>query len=44
MKPEMGTKPRVYYKDIPRKFVAGTVHDIGTYLLKIEAKGFIARP
>ena len=27
MKPELGTKPRVYYKDIPRKFVAGTVYD-----------------
>ena len=27
MKPELGTKPRVYYLNIPKKFVAGTVYD-----------------
>jgi hypothetical protein len=27
MKPEAGTKPRVYYLNIPKKFVAGTVYD-----------------
>ena len=25
--PEYGTKPRVYYKNLPKKFVAGTVYD-----------------
>ena len=25
--PEYGTKPRVYYKGIPKKFIAGTVYD-----------------
>lgn len=27
MRPESGCQPRVYYKNIPRKFVAGTVYD-----------------
>ena len=27
MKPEAGTKPRVYYLNLPKKFVAGTVYD-----------------
>jgi tetrathionate reductase subunit B len=27
LKPELGTKPRVYYLNIPRKFIAGTVYD-----------------
>jgi tetrathionate reductase subunit B len=27
MNPEYGTKPRVLYKNIPKKFVAGTVYD-----------------
>ena len=27
IKPELGAKPRVYYLNIPRKFVAGTVYD-----------------
>lgn len=27
LKPESGTRPRVYYLNIPRKFVAGTVYD-----------------
>ena len=27
MKPELGTKPRVYYLNIPKKFIAGTVYD-----------------
>jgi ferredoxin len=27
MKPEAGTKPRVYYLNVPKKFVAGTVYD-----------------
>ncbi len=26
-KPELGTKPRVYYMNIPRKWIAGTVYD-----------------
>jgi len=26
MNPEFGTKPRVYYKSLPKKFVAGTVY------------------
>jgi Fe-S-cluster-containing dehydrogenase component len=26
-KPELGTKPRVYYLHLPKKFVAGTVYD-----------------
>jgi Fe-S-cluster-containing dehydrogenase component len=80
LKPELGTKPRVHYLKIPRKFVAGTVYDpikkeviigatctlsknskkltgttdgfgdfwfegleVGTYSLKIEAKGFPAK-
>jgi Fe-S-cluster-containing dehydrogenase component len=25
--PEYGTRPRVYYKDLPKKFIAGTVYD-----------------
>ena len=29
MKPELGTKPRVYYLNIPKKFIAGTVYDPG---------------
>ena len=77
IKPELGAKPRVYYLNIPRKFVAGTIYnpvekeviigatctlssngknftattdgfgdfwfkdiEVGTYSLKIEAKGF----
>ena len=28
--PEYGTKPRVYYLNVPKKFVAGTVYDILT--------------
>jgi len=80
MKPELGAKPRVYYLNIPRKFVAGTIYnpvrkeviigatctlssngkrltattdgfgdfwfndlEVGTYSLKIEAKGFAAK-
>jgi len=27
MRPELGTKPRVYYHNIPKKFIAGTVYD-----------------
>jgi tetrathionate reductase subunit B len=27
MKPELGTKPRVYYLNIPKRFIAGTVYD-----------------
>jgi Fe-S-cluster-containing dehydrogenase component len=27
LKPEAGTKPRVYYLNIPRQFIAGTVYD-----------------
>ena len=27
LKPELGAKPRVYYLNIPRKFIAGTVYD-----------------
>jgi len=27
LKPELGTKPRVYYKGLPKKFIAGTVFD-----------------
>jgi tetrathionate reductase subunit B len=27
MKPERGTKPRVYYLNVPKKFIAGTVFD-----------------
>jgi ferredoxin len=27
LKPELGAKPRVYYLNIPKKFVAGTVYD-----------------
>jgi tetrathionate reductase subunit B len=27
LKPELGCKPRVYYLNIPRKFIAGTVYD-----------------
>ena len=27
MKPELGTKPRVYYLNVPKKFIAGTVYD-----------------
>ena len=26
-KPELGTKPRVYYKGLPKKFIAGTLFD-----------------
>jgi Fe-S-cluster-containing dehydrogenase component len=77
VKPELGDKPRVYYLNIPKKFIAGTVYDpveneviigavctlsangkkltantdgfgdfwfkdleVGTYSLKIDAKGF----
>ena len=27
MKPELGTKPRVYYLNVPKRFIAGTVYD-----------------
>jgi Fe-S-cluster-containing dehydrogenase component len=27
LRPELGAKPRVYYLNIPRKFIAGTVYD-----------------
>jgi tetrathionate reductase subunit B len=27
LNPEYGTKPRVYYKGIPKKFIAGTIYD-----------------
>jgi len=27
LKPELGTKPRVYYKGLPKKFIAGTIYD-----------------
>ena len=27
LKPELGAKPRVYYLNIPRKFIAGTIYD-----------------
>ena len=27
MKPELGTKPRVYYLNVPKKFIAGTIFD-----------------
>ena len=27
LKPELGHKPRVYYLNIPKKFIAGTVYD-----------------
>ncbi|MFC1941698.1 4Fe-4S dicluster domain-containing protein [Chloroflexota bacterium] len=27
MRPELGAKPRVYYMNIPKKFVAGTIYD-----------------
>jgi len=27
LKPELGTKPRVYYKGLPKKFIAGTLFD-----------------
>jgi NAD-dependent dihydropyrimidine dehydrogenase PreA subunit len=80
MNPEIGANPRVYYLNIPKKFVAGTVYnpvekeviigatctlssngkkhtattdgfgdfwfndlEVGTYSLKIEAKGFAAK-
>jgi len=80
MKPELGAKPRVYYLNIPKKFVAGAIYDpvekeaiigatctlssngkkittttdgfgdfwfkdieVGTYSLKIEAKGFASK-
>ena len=80
MHPEYKAKPRVYYLNIPKKFVAGTIYDpkekeviigatctlstngqkltattdgfgdfwfegleVGTYSLKIEAKGFAAK-
>ncbi len=28
LKPELGTKPRVYYIGIPRRFIGGTVYDL----------------
>ena len=27
LKPELNTKPRVYYLNLPRKFIAGTIFD-----------------
>ena len=27
LKPELGAKPRVYYLNVPKKFIAGTVYD-----------------
>ncbi len=27
LKPELGHKPRVYYLNMPKKFIAGTVYD-----------------
>jgi Fe-S-cluster-containing dehydrogenase component len=29
LKPEMGTRPRAYYRNIPGKFITGTVYDPG---------------
>ena len=48
--PEYGTKPRVYYRGLPKKFIAGTVYDPvekeiikgATVILKGEAGTFTA--
>jgi len=37
MKPEEGTKPRVYYKNLPKRFIAGTVFDPTTEEVVIGA-------
>jgi hypothetical protein len=36
--PEYGTKPRVYYRGLPKKFVAGTVFDPNAQEVWIGAK------
>lgn len=38
MSPEYGTKPRVYYKNLPKKFIAGTVYDPAAKEVIIGAK------
>ena len=38
LNPEAGTKSRVYYKDLPKKFVAGTLYDPGEKEVIIGAK------
>ncbi len=37
MHPEYGTKPRVYYLNLPKKFIAGTVYDPATEEVVIGA-------
>ncbi|MBI4789161.1 MAG: carboxypeptidase regulatory-like domain-containing protein [Chloroflexi bacterium] len=37
MHPEYGTKPRVYYLNLPKKFIAGTVYDPGNEEVVIGA-------
>jgi Fe-S-cluster-containing dehydrogenase component len=36
--PEYGTKPRVYYRGLPKKFVAGTVYDPNAQEVYVGAK------
>ena len=35
--PEYGTKPRVYYLNLPKRFIAGTVYDPGAKEVVIGA-------
>jgi ferredoxin len=37
MHPEFGTKPRVYYLNLPKRFIAGTVYDPGSEEVLIGA-------
>ena len=37
LNPEFGTKPRVYYVNMPKKFIGGTVYDPGTKEVVIGA-------
>ncbi len=37
LKPEEGTKPRVYYLNYPKRFIAGTVYDLATQEVIIGA-------
>jgi Fe-S-cluster-containing dehydrogenase component len=44
LEPEHGTKPRVYYLNIPKKFIAGTVYDPAEKEVVIGAKCTLTGP
>ena len=43
LKPEEGSKPRIYYRNIPGKFIAGTVYDPDDEVVIIGARCHLSR-